>query len=98
MAAQRKNVTKIDVDGVAVEIDNGCTESWDGLLLAADMQRLGNDEEASEGEKMGAVIEYYKRSITNLDEVVAKLGGGGVPAVKVFDTLGAAIQKASAKN
>ena len=98
MAAQRKNVTKIDVDGVTVEIDNGFTESWDGLLLAAEMQRLGNDEEASEGAKMGAVIEYYRRSITNLDEVVEALGGGGIPAAKVFDTLGVAIQKASAKN
>ena len=71
MAARRKNVTKVDVEGVSV---------------------------ASEGAKMATVIEYYTRSITNLDEVVAALGGGGVPAAKVFDTLGVAIQKASSKN
>lgn len=98
MAARRKNVTKVDVEGVSVEIDNSFTESWDGLMLAAEMQRLDKDNEASEGAKMATVIEYYTRSITNLDEVVAALGGGGVPAARVFDTLGAAIQKASSKN
>lgn len=98
MVAKKKNVTSVDVDGVSVQIDNSFTESWDGLMLAAEMQRLDKDSEASEGVKMAAVIEYYTRSITNLDEVVAALGGGGVPAAKVFETLGVAIQKASSKN
>lgn len=98
MVAKKKNVTRVDVEGVSVEIDNSFTESWDGLMLAAEMQRLDKDSEASEGVKMAAVIEYYTRSITNLDEVVAALGGGGVPAATVFETLGVAIQKASSKN
>lgn len=98
MAARKSSVTKVDVNGVTVEIDYSFTESWDGLLLAAEMQRLGNDENASEGEKMAVVIEYYRRSIPNLDSVVNELGGGNIPAAKVFDTLGSAVQKASAKN
>ena len=98
MAARKPIMKTIEVDGVNVKLDSSFLESWDGVMMAVDMQRLAEDDEATEGSKVAAVVEYYRRAVPNLDEVAEALGGGGVSASKVFETLGKAIQKASGKN
>ena len=98
MAAKKPTMKTIEVDGVSVQIDSSFLESWDGVMLAVEMQRLANDKTASEGAKMAAVVEYYQQAIPNLNEIIEALGGGSVSAGVVFDTLGKALEKASEKN
>lgn len=94
--AARKPQTAID--GVNIEIDTDFLKSWDGVLMAANMQRISNDEAISDGEKLLAVLEYYRRAVTNFDEVVENLGGGSAPASTVFETITKAFNASTAKN
>ena len=63
------------VDGIAVVIDVEYQNSWDGVMQAAKMQKLANDESVEVGEKFLAVLEYYSSVIANIDEVKEALGG-----------------------
>lgn len=94
--AARKPQTAID--GVNIEIDTDFLKSWDGVLMAANMQLISKDETISDGEKLLTVLEYYRRAVTNFDEVVESLGGGSAPASTVFEVFTKAFNASTAKN
>lgn len=70
-------------------IDQEFVKSWDGIKLAAEMRKLAADPDASDGDKLSVLIDYYSRCVGNLDEVVESLGGGSVDASVVFAYLNA---------
>ena len=96
--AARKPIKPVDVDGVTVKIDTDYVKSWDGVMQAVEMQRLANDEDATDADKMMALFSYYSRAIANIDEIKESLGGGNVPADKVFDIATKALSSGSSKN
>lgn len=96
--AARKPIKTVDVDGIAVKIDTDYVKSWDGVMQAVEMQRLANDEEATDADKLMSLFGYYSKAIANIDEIKEALGGGNVPADKVFDIATKALQLGSSKN
>lgn len=96
--AARKPKNAVEVDGITVIIDTDFVKSWDGVMQAVEMQRLANDEEATDADKMLALFGYYSRAIANIDAIKDALGGGNVPADKVFDIATRALQSGSSKN
>lgn len=98
MAARKPAAKAVEVDGVKVRIDTDYVKSWDGVAQAVEMQRLANDEEATDADKMLALFGYYSRAIANIDEIKEALGGGNVPADKVFDIATKALQSGNSKN
>ena len=98
MAARKPIYKNVEVDGVNVKINTDFLKSWDGVSKAVEMQRLSNDESATEGEKMVAIFEYYNSAVSNLDEVVEALGGASIDASVVFESIGKAITAVAGKN
>lgn len=96
--AARKPIKSVDVDGITVRIDVDYVKSWDGVAQAVEMQKLANDEDATDADKMLALFVYYSNAITNIDEIKEALGGGNVSADKVFDVATKALQIGSSKN
>ena len=96
--AARKTANVVEIDGVKIKVNSGYLKSWDGVRQAVEMQRLANDEEASNEEKFMAVFDYYSNAIENLDEVVDALGGGTTPIEDVFAIAAKALAVSSEKN
>lgn len=96
--AARKPKNAVEVDGITVVIDVDYVKSWDGVLQAVEMQRLSTDEAATDADKMMALFTYYNRAIANIDEIKEALGGGNVPADKVFAIATEALQSDRLKN
>ena len=98
MAARKSPIETVKVGDIAVKIDTAYMQSWDGVMAAAEMQKMANDESVSEGEKLYAILTYYENAIANLDDVKDACGGGKAPIAEVFNVLGQAIQASTAKN
>ena len=96
--AARKPKNAVEVDGITVVIDADYVKSWDGVMQAVEMQRLSTDEEATDADKMMALFSYYSKAIANIGEIKEALGGGNVPAERVFEIATKALQSGSSKN
>lgn len=96
MAAKKKGAkpVEVEVDGIAVRVDAGYASSWDGLCEIARMQ----SDELSESERFLATMGFYRNVVENVDEVVAALGGGSLPANDILSFLARAVVEATPKN
>ena len=97
MAARKPAAKAAEVDGVKVVIDTAYQSSWDGVMQAAYMQKRSEDETADNGTKFLAVLEYYNRVVSNMDEVKEALGGNP-PAEKMLNLIQKALADADSKN
>lgn len=84
-------VELVDVGGIEVEVDRAFARSWQGLRLFSVM----NDPSLDYDGKLPAVIEYYTRAITNIDEVAEAVGGD---ARKTVEVANAALKADEPKN
>lgn len=98
MAAKKPTANVVEVDGIQVEINSDYLKSWDGVMKAVEMQRLAEDENATEADKLMALLEYYSNAIANIDAIKDALGGGNVPVDAVFSVASKALSESSEKN
>ena len=81
-----------------IRFDQDYIQSWDGVMAYARMQRLAADPKATDAQKLVAVAEFMDGAVANIDEVIAEMGGGNVPAEQVFAAISAAMAEAQPKN
>lgn len=96
--AAKETVKTVMVGDVDVKVNLGFASSWEGVMKAVEMQRLITDEEATEGDKLLAAIDYYNGVIANIGEVVEQLGGPTVDSAEVYQVFAAALAEATPKN
>ncbi len=87
------DLVEIVRDGITVQVDAGYMKSWQGIRQAARM----SSSQASDLEKLAAVVEYYERAVPNVDDVALQLGEGA-SARDVLGFLRAAVEEAMPKN
>ena len=96
--AARKQAAGVEIDGIRIEIDHDYVSSWEGVVQAAEIQRLAKlcdenpDDEGLKSEMMIATIGYYTKVVANIDDLK------GVPADKVFAAATEALNSGSSKN
>lgn len=98
MASSTKDkVVTVKRDGINVDIDLAYMRSWEGLVVAADMQSSRLDD----GAKFLATVEYYRTACPNIDEVNAALKAATkdeVTAADVIAFVAECVKEATPKN
>lgn len=92
-------VQTVEIDGITVEVNSSYFTSWGGVLQGAEIMRVSKDENATDIEKVGAMLPYFEHAVANFADVLEAMGGDDADAAEVIQVINEAISKAGeAKN
>lgn len=91
------DVVTIERDGIAVEVDTAFIHSWEGIVLAADMQ----SDRLDDSQRLVATVDYYRHvcpNIADVDEAMSAEDGKPVDAGKLMQFVADCVKEATPKN
>ena len=95
-----EEVVKVDVDGIAVDVDVAYARSWKAIKCLS----RAHDTTRSTGERALYMVEYCDHACPNSDEVFDEVArraladGGGDPHALIVQTIQKAVAIAASKN
>lgn len=87
----------VERDGIEVDVDLAFARTWQGVVLAADMQ----SERLGEAQRFVAMVDYYRHICPNIDDVDAALSdreGAPVEVGELMQFVAEAVREATPKN